>query len=82
MAKKYISCTQLMGKECTRACRFCSVKTSNRPAPLDAQEPLKVATAISKWNARYVVLTCVDRDDLHDFGANYFAQTVQHIKQL
>lgn len=54
-----------MGSECTRACRFCSVKTSRNPAPLDPEEPTKVATAISSWGALdYVVITTVDRDGI------------------
>ena len=53
----------LMGKECTRGCRFCAVKTNRRPPPLDPLEPLNVATAISQWTGLgYVVLTTVDRD--------------------
>ena len=70
-----------MGNECTRACRFCSVKTSNKPAPLDPNEPMNVAIAISKWPVDYVVLTSVDRDDLDDFGAGHFAKTVTLIKE-
>ncbi|CAG8772366.1 763_t:CDS:2, partial [Funneliformis caledonium] len=52
----------LMGDECTRGCRFCSVKTSRTPNPLDPNEPENVAHAISKWGLDYVVLTSVDRD--------------------
>jgi lipoic acid synthetase len=29
----------LMGAECTRGCRFCSVKTNRAPAALDVNEP-------------------------------------------
>jgi len=29
----------VMGDTCTRACRFCAVKTSNKPLPLDKEEP-------------------------------------------
>src|ERR1700677_2642023 len=38
----------VMGDTCTRGCRFCAVKTSKAPAPVDPQEPKKVAYAISK----------------------------------
>jgi lipoate synthase len=38
----------LMGDTCTRGCRFCAVKTSRTPPPLDPKEPEKVATAINK----------------------------------
>jgi lipoic acid synthetase len=51
-----------MGDECTRACRFCSVKTSKTPKPLDPNEPRNTAEAISNWGVDYVVLTSVDRD--------------------
>ena len=54
----------IMGDTCTRACRFCAVKTSKAPPPLDVDEPNKVATAVAKWGLNYVVLTSVDRDDL------------------
>ncbi|RHZ55998.1 lipoate synthase [Aspergillus thermomutatus] len=71
----------LMGDTCTRGCRFCSVKTSRTPAPLDPHEPENTAEAISRWGLGYVVLTSVDRDDLADGGARHFAETVIKIKQ-
>jgi lipoic acid synthetase len=51
-----------MGDTCTRACRFCSVKTSRTPGPLDPNEPVNTAEALSRWGLDYVVLTSVDRD--------------------
>ncbi|KAJ5819834.1 hypothetical protein N7474_005425 [Penicillium riverlandense] len=71
----------LMGDTCTRGCRFCSVKTSRAPPPLDPHEPENTAEAISRWGLGYVVLTSVDRDDLADGGARHFAETVIKIKQ-
>ena len=71
----------LMGDTCTRGCRFCSVKTSRAPPPLDPHEPENTAEAISRWGLGYVVLTSVDRDDLADGGARHFAETVMKIKQ-
>jgi hypothetical protein len=53
---------QLMGDTCTRGCRFCSVKTSRAPPPLDPHEPENTAEAISRWGLGYIVLTSVDRD--------------------
>ncbi|KAH8918526.1 lipoyl synthase [Atractiella rhizophila] len=70
----------LMGSECTRACRFCSVSTSRTPAPLDPNEPSNVATAISRWGVGYIVMTSVDRDDLPDYGAAHFASTIRETK--
>ena len=71
----------LMGDTCTRGCRFCSVKTSKAPPPLDPHEPEHTAEALSRWGLGYVVLTSVDRDDLCDGGARHFAETVIKIKQ-
>lgn len=72
----------LMGDTCTRGCRFCSVKTSKKPPPLDPNEPENVGRAIGQWGLDYVVLTSVDRDDLTDGGANHFAATVKHLKKF
>ncbi|PVV00554.1 hypothetical protein BB560_005061 [Smittium megazygosporum] len=70
----------IMGDTCTRACRFCSVKTSRAPPPLDPNEPANVANALADWGLDYVVLTSVDRDDLPDFGADHFTKVVQQVK--
>uniref|UniRef100_A0A0B6ZYT6 Lipoyl synthase, mitochondrial n=1 Tax=Arion vulgaris TaxID=1028688 RepID=A0A0B6ZYT6_9EUPU len=70
----------VLGDQCTRGCRFCSVKTSRNPPPPDPMEPVNTATAIADWGLDYVVLTSVDRDDLPDGGAAHFAQTVREIK--
>ncbi|KAK7064123.1 Lipoyl synthase [Favolaschia claudopus] len=71
----------LMGDTCTRGCRFCSVKTSRAPPPLDPHEPENTAEAISRWGLGYIVLTTVDRDDLVDGGSHHFAETIRKIKQ-
>ena len=70
----------LMGDTCTRACKFCSVKTGNPKQILDPDEPFKISRAIETMNLDYVVLTSVDRDDLEDFGSTHFASTVSAIK--
>jgi len=78
----------ILGDTCTRACRFCSVKTSRRPEGIEAgtklhDEPMKVADAIAKWeHLKYVVITCVDRDDLMDFGAVHIKRTVENVKKI
>jgi lipoic acid synthetase len=75
--------TFMLGTEvCTRACRFCAVKTARRPPALDPDEPFKIAEAVSKLKLKYVVLTSVDRDDLEDGGAAHFAQTIRELKRL
>ncbi|MAF77518.1 MAG: lipoyl synthase [Halobacteriovoraceae bacterium] len=71
----------LMGDTCTRACKFCAVKTGNPKGILDHDEPQKVGYAISQMKLDYVVLTSVDRDDLEDLGANHFAETIEVIKR-
>ena len=69
-----------MGDTCTRGCRFCSVKTSRAPAPVDAHEPENVSEAISRWGLGYIVLTSVDRDDMPDGGSAHIASTISNIK--
>ena len=68
------------GNICTRNCRFCNVATG-RPLPLDANEITNIITSIKELNLRHVVITSVDRDDLPDLGANYWAQTIRQIHQ-
>ncbi len=70
----------LMGKVCTRACRFCSVDTGNPRGWLDAAEPQHAARTVALMKLRYVVLTSVDRDDLPDGGAAHYAACIRAIK--
>jgi len=72
----------LGGDTCTRACRFCAIKTARVPPPLDPAEPHQVARSIAALKLKYVVLTSVDRDDLPDGGAGHFAETIREIKRL
>ena len=72
----------LMGDTCTRACQFCSVNTGNPNGWLDKDEPRKIAETISLMGLKYIVLTCVNRDDIPDGGAQHFATTVEAIKEL
>lgn len=69
----------LLGAVCTRSCRFCAVK-SGRPAPLDLDEPARLAEAVRALGLRYLVLTCVDRDDLPDGGAQQLARSVRALE--
>ena len=70
----------VMGKVCTRACRFCAVDTGNPRGWLDAEEPANVAASVALMKLKYVVLTSVDRDDLDDGGAAHYAACVRAIK--
>ncbi len=71
----------ILGEICTRACRFCGVKTG-RPMTVDPQEPHQVAVAVQRLNLRYVVVTSVARDDLVDEGAGQFVETIHAIRAL
>ncbi|HEX9075183.1 MAG TPA: lipoyl synthase [Anaerolineae bacterium] len=70
----------ILGDTCTRACRFCAVKTGNPRGIVDTGEPSRVADALADLKLNYVVVTSVDRDDLADGGAAIFAETVRQIK--
>jgi lipoic acid synthetase len=70
----------IMGDTCTRACSFCNVRTG-MPDALDADEPNRVADAVSKLGLLHVVITSVDRDDLADGGARHFARVIGAIRQ-
>lgn len=70
----------ILGDICTRACRFCAVKTG-RPTELDLREPERVADSVLKMKLRHVVVTAVARDDLSDGGASVFAETIRAIRR-
>lgn len=70
----------IMGDTCTRACRFCAIKTARIPPPLDPLEPEKTAKAVSEMGVPYIVITMVDRDDLPDGGASHVVRTIQQVK--
>jgi lipoic acid synthetase len=69
----------ILGDICTRSCRFCDV-TTGRPRPPDPDEPRRVAEMLSRLALEHTVITCVDRDDLADFGAAHWAETIQRVK--
>jgi lipoic acid synthetase len=69
----------IMGDICTRSCRFCDV-TTGRPLPLDPDEPRRVATMLGELDLEHTVITCVDRDDLPDFGGAHWAATIRAVK--
>lgn len=68
------------GDRCTRRCGFCDVTTA-RPDALDPLEPARVAAAVERLGLRFVVVTCVARDDLPDGGAGQMAATVRAIRR-
>lgn len=66
----------ILGDVCTRNCAYCAV-AHGRPPKYDLAEPGRVADAAAEMKLRHVVLTSVDRDDLPDFGAYIFAETIR-----
>jgi lipoic acid synthetase len=70
----------ILGDICTRSCRFCDV-TTGRPLPPDPDEPRRVAEMLRRLSLEHTVITCVDRDDLKDFGAAHWAETIRLVKE-
>jgi lipoyl synthase len=71
----------MMGDVCTRSCVFCDIKTG-RPAPMDWDEPNRVAQAIKAMNLRHAVITSVNRDERKDGGAPIFAMVIHRIREV
>lgn len=68
------------GEQCTRRCDFCQIDTG-KPAPLDRDEPRRVAESVRTMGLRYATVTGVARDDLPDEGAWLYAETVRLIQE-
>jgi len=69
------------GEACTRRCDFCNIDTG-KPAPLDRDEPRRVAESVKTMGLKYATVTGVARDDLEDEGAWLYAETINQIHQL
>jgi lipoyl synthase len=70
----------ILGSVCTRNCAYCAV-AHGKPPEYDIEEPNRVGEAIARMGLRHAVITSVDRDDLPDFGAYIFAETIRQIHQ-
>jgi lipoic acid synthetase len=70
----------ILGDVCTRNCAYCAV-AHGRPPKYDIAEPHRVARAIAEMGLQHAVITSVDRDDLPDFGAWVFAETIRQINE-
>jgi lipoyl synthase len=68
----------ILGDVCTRNCGYCAV-AHGRPPKYDVDEPNRVGAAIAEMKLQHAVITSVDRDDLPDFGAWIFAETIRQI---
>ena len=70
----------ILGEVCTRGCAFCAVK-KGKPLALEADEPQRLAGAVSQLGLRHVVITSVTRDDLPDGGAAHYARVVAALRK-
>jgi lipoic acid synthetase len=70
----------ILGDVCTRNCAYCAV-SHGRPPAYDIEEPARVGQAVATLGLQHAVITSVDRDDLPDFGAYIFAETIRQIHQ-
>jgi lipoic acid synthetase len=70
----------ILGDICTRNCAYCAV-AHGTPAPLDLDEPVRLADAVARMDLRHVVITSVDRDDLPNGGAEIFAACIAEIRR-
>ena len=71
----------IMGNICTRNCRYCNIST-DRPLPLDLDEPKHVAEAVKELGLKFAVITSVTRDDLSDGGAEHFKNSIDEIRKI
>ena len=70
----------ILGEICTRSCKFCATQTG-KPLALDINEPQKVAESIRLMQLDHCVITSVNRDDLPDKGASFWAETIRTIRE-
>lgn len=71
----------ILGRACTRGCRFCSVGSVSPVVP-DVTEPERVAEAVRDMGLSSVVITSVTRDDLADGGAGIWAETIRRVRDM
>lgn len=70
----------VLGKICTRGCKFCQVNAAAKGDMIDAEEPFKLVQAAKQMNLKYVVITMVNRDELPDQGAAHVAKCISELK--
>jgi len=70
----------ILGKVCTRNCKFCSVATG-RPKRPDPNEPGRLAELTKRLKLKYLVITSVNRDDLPDGGASHFRDCIKAVRR-
>ncbi len=72
----------ILGDTCTRACKFCHVKTGNPKGFINHEEIANSAKMVGIMALKYVVITSVDRDDVPDHGSGHFAAVVEEVHRL
>ena len=70
----------ILGDICTRSCKFCGTATG-KPLPPDSYEPGNLAESIRLMSLKHCVITSVDRDDLPDSGASFWADVIMKVKK-
>ncbi|MDD5505123.1 MAG: lipoyl synthase [Candidatus Omnitrophica bacterium] len=75
-----IATFMILGKNCTRKCRFCNIG-KEKPSEPDSLEPYNIAEAVAHLKLRHIVITSVTRDDLPDGGSGHFAGTIKAIRK-
>ncbi len=72
----------ILGRVCTRACRFCDVDSYSRPGPVDLEEPKRLAETVQAMGLKHAVITSVTRDDLADGGSMHFVRCIEAVREL
>lgn len=70
----------ILGNICTRRCPFCDI-SHGRPLLPDQNESQRIVQTINELHLRYIVLTSVNRDDLHDGGSQHFGDCIVAIRK-
>ena len=70
----------MLGNLCTRRCGFCAVP-KGRPAPIDHDEPRRVAFAVAQLGIEHAVVTSVNRDDDNLGAATAFVNVITEIRR-
>lgn len=69
----------MLGNLCTRRCGFCAVP-KGKPAPIDFDEPRRVAYAVAQLGLAHAVVTSVNRDDDNIGAARAFVSVIDEIR--
>ncbi|MDQ2834098.1 MAG: lipoyl synthase, partial [Acidobacteriota bacterium] len=69
----------MLGNLCTRRCGFCAVP-KGKPAPIDFDEPRRVAYAVAQLGLAHAVITSVNRDDDNLGAARAFVSVIDEIR--